>query len=462
MHLYSSALTHYPPLSQKVLITISTSSGNKPSAEDSSSAKAANFQNAEEPLAGNMPAFACYDTAASMRPHLFTSRAEIIITRPDGVERSVPIHLVKQGSHLDLLGSTTENGSSKKPGLTNHHQSSTREDVSIYESLPGIIRNICRASESKDEEEPVGLCIAINDATTQQQQSSQGSSQSVASKDTSKEEEEDEQQEQEDNQEEYEEDEEEKSFYPIKSKDSTRVPLERQPTEEYEYDKDPVFELKILQDSPPTVVNNKTSSSSSSSSLNDKVSQYLAEVDKQNKYLQDKRRYRFHIIPDGNCLYRAVSKAVYGDQSMHKDLREQTLYHIADHLDEFSPIIEGDVGEFLINAAQDGAWAGYPELLAMTQMLNVNIYLTTGGSLESPTVSTMTHYLGEEDLSKPAIWLSWLSNGHYDVLLDQCLPNPEYDDWYRHTQVQRKRDEELAKSMAASLSRMYIEQNGLH
>uniref|UniRef100_A0A8B9GUI4 OTU domain-containing protein 1 n=1 Tax=Astyanax mexicanus TaxID=7994 RepID=A0A8B9GUI4_ASTMX len=399
MHLYSSALTHYPPLSQKVLITISTSSGNKPSAEDSSSAKAANFQNAEEPLAGNMPAFACYDTAASMRPHLFTSRAEIIITRPDGVERSVPIHLVKQGSHLDLLGSTTENGSSKKPGLTNHHQSSTREDVSIYESLPGIIRNICRASDS---------------------------SQSVASKDTSKEEEEDEQQEQEDNEEEYEEDEEEKSFYPIKSKDSTRVPLERH------------------------------------SSLNDKVSQYLAEVDKQNKYLQDKRRYRFHIIPDGNCLYRAVSKAVYGDQSMHKDLREQTLYHIADHLDEFSPIIEGDVGEFLINAAQDGAWAGYPELLAMTQMLNVNIYLTTGGSLESPTVSTMTHYLGEEDLSKPAIWLSWLSNGHYDVLLDQCQPNPEYDDWYRHTQVQRKRDEELAKSMAASLSRMYIEQNGLH
>ncbi len=218
-------------------------------------------------------------------------------------------------------------------------------------------------------------------------------------------------------------------------------------------DDNPVFELHILQE--PTATPNK-------SDVDNKVTRYLAEVEKQNKYLHDRQKYRFHIIPDGNCLYRTVSKAAYGDQSMHKELREQTMHHIADHLEEFNPIIEGDVGEFLINAAQDGAWAGYPELLAMSQMLNVNIYLTTGGSVESPTVSTMVHYLGEEDLSKPAIWLSWLSNGHYDVLLDSCQPNPEYDDWCRHTQLQRKRDEELAKSMAASLSKMYIEQNGLH
>ncbi|XP_038654045.1 OTU domain-containing protein 1-like [Scyliorhinus canicula] len=193
---------------------------------------------------------------------------------------------------------------------------------------------------------------------------------------------------------------------------------------------------------------------------NDKLARYLAEVEKQNSYLRERQKYRFHIIPDGNCLYRAVSKAVYGDQSMHKDLREETVHHIADHLDEFNPIIEGDIGEFLINAAQDGAWAGYPELLTMSQMLNVNIYLTTGGSMESPTVSTMVHCLGPEDQSKSSIWLSWLSNGHYDAVSDQSLPNPEYETWCTQTHVQRKRDEELAKSMAASLSKMYIEQNG--
>ncbi|XP_067559141.1 OTU domain-containing protein 1 [Pseudorca crassidens] len=191
----------------------------------------------------------------------------------------------------------------------------------------------------------------------------------------------------------------------------------------------------------------------------EKLALYLAEVERQDKYLRQRSKYRFHIIPDGNCLYRAVSKAVYGDQSLHRELREQTVHYIADHLDHFSPLIEGDVGEFIIAAAQDGAWAGYPELLAMGQMLNVNIHLTTGGRLESPTVSTMIHYLGPEDSLRPSIWLSWLSNGHYDAVFDHSYPNPEYDTWCRQTQVQRKRDEELAKSMAISLSKMYIEQN---
>ncbi|XP_028606517.2 OTU domain-containing protein 1 [Podarcis muralis] len=191
----------------------------------------------------------------------------------------------------------------------------------------------------------------------------------------------------------------------------------------------------------------------------EKLALYLAEVEKQDKYLRHKDRFRFHIIPDGNCLYRAVCKAVNGDQRLHGELREQTVHYIADHLDHFSPIIEGDVGEFLINAAQDSAWAGYPELLAMGQMLNVNIHLTTGGRPESPTVSTMVHYLGPEDPSRRSIWLSWLSNGHYDAVLDRQCPNPEYEEWCRQTQVQRRRDEELAKSMAVSLSKMYIEQN---
>ncbi|XP_062425014.1 OTU domain-containing protein 1 [Rhea pennata] len=191
----------------------------------------------------------------------------------------------------------------------------------------------------------------------------------------------------------------------------------------------------------------------------EKLALYLAEVEKQDRYLRQKGRFRFHIIPDGNCLYRAVCKAVYGDQRLHGELREQTVHYIADHLEHFSPIIEGDVGEFLIGAAQDGAWAGYPELLAMGQMLNVNIHLTTGGRPESPTVATMVHYLGPEDPTRPSIWLSWLSNGHYDAVLDRVCPNPEYEAWCRQTQVQRRRDEELAKSMAVSLSKMYIEQN---
>ncbi|KAL4624658.1 OTU domain-containing protein 1-like [Arapaima gigas] len=189
---------------------------------------------------------------------------------------------------------------------------------------------------------------------------------------------------------------------------------------------------------------------------NDKLKNYLTEVEKQNEYLQDRCKYRFHIIPDGNCLYRAVSKAFYGDQSKYVELREQTIHHIADHLEELSPIIEGDVGDYLIGAAQDGAWAGYPELLAISNLLDVNIHITTGGGLQTPTVSTMVHCLGPEDPSKPSVWLSWLSCGHYDLVLDKRLDNPEYEAWWTDRQRQQE-EEEMIKSLADSLSRMYTQ-----
>ncbi|XP_034005105.1 OTU domain-containing protein 1 [Trematomus bernacchii] len=430
MQLYNSALTHYPRSSHKVTITLLTGSERL----NSSDAQKPGFthQSATSPntdpvrdSSAKMPAFSCYE-ASSMRPVYFTSTAEISIRRPDGVERSVPLHVVRETKTKPPV---SPNGDSFLCGdsdviedLIDHLRNGRGE---LFSDCKQLVRDqthhICR----KDNRREFGNS-SEDDTVSQSPVRSNGW-----------------------------------SFH-----EEEVVPFREDPPKDLILDdfKDlsngmPAsdekrgFELSVLQDSPPQ-------KHQETPETGNKVTRYLAEVEKQNKYLQGEHKYRYHIIPDGNCLYRAVCKATFGDQSRHGELREQTVHHIADHLEEFNPIIEGDVGEFLINAAQDGAWAGYPELLAMSQMLDVNMHLTTGGSLESPTVSTMVHYLGEEDVSKVSIWLSWLSNGHYDVLLDKSLQNPEYEEWCRLSQMQRKRDEELAKSMAASLSKMYIEQNG--
>ncbi len=432
MHLYSSALTHYPGSSRKVSVTLTSVANNAPATSSSSLEVVGNAVNGSATEAqteylsrggqtdANMPAFSCYE-ASSMRPGFYTSTAEIIITRPDGVERSVPVHIVKeQRTHRRPLETHYNRDSYAVNGDDHHHFDPV---LDLDPGRDGFVDDNDEISEKKSIHYHR---LFDNDSYRVCERRLEPCLQSDATPS--------------------------KTFGTVKKPSSdSHESLKGPKMQDSVEDDNPVFELRILQE--PIATPNKS---------DNKVTRYLAEVEKQNKYLHDRQKYRFHIIPDGNCLYRAISKAAYGDQSMHKELREQTMHHIADHLEEFNPILEGDVGEFLINAAQDGAWAGYPELLAMSQMLNVNVYLTTGGSVESPTVSTMVHHLGEEDLSKPAIWLSWLSNGHYDVLLDSCQPNPEYDDWCHHTQVQRKRDEELAKSMAASLSKMYIEQNGLH
>lgn len=451
MQLYNSALTHYPRSSRKVTITLSAASerlnGTAPSSPEadrtSFTQPDATSAAGRDPVrdassSANMPAFSCYE-AASMRPLYFTSTAEILIRRPDGVERSVPVHIMRESktkspSPLPHNGENVLcNDSDVLVDLIDHLRNGTDElfpdcpelvgnnlfDRSniIEPRIEGYKRMVGNAAE--DDAAPLTNAPFRRNGWASLREEELVPPRTAQRKGLIKE-----------------------DFSDMSSGKAAEASDERQG-----------FELSVLQDAPQQRGREKAD-------INDKVARYLAEVEKQNKYLQERHKYRYHIIPDGNCLYRAVCKATYGDQARHGELREQTVHHIADHLDEFNPIIEGDVGEFLINAAQDGAWAGYPELLAMSQMLNVNIHLTTGGSLESPTVSTMVHYLGEEDASKAAIWLSWLSNGHYDVLLDRCLPNPEYEDWCKHSQMQRRRDEELAKSMAASLSKMYIEQNG--
>lgn len=428
MQLYNSVLTHYPRSSRRVTITLSPApehlngtTRSSPEVDGPGGGIAQQLQATSSEAAPDMPAFSCYE-ASPARPTCFTSTAEMLIRKPDGVERSVPIRIVREppnnkppSLHSHAPSDHVRNGADApfpdSPQVGNRVLGSNTSNESPREERKRKLGNLFE----DEAESPHSVPLMSNGWASPPELTPPRSAHP-------------------------------KDFRKEHLSDQTGV--KTTPASDRR-----AFELGVLQEEAPQRGHDKVD-------LNDKVTRYLAEVEKQNKYLRERHRYRYHIIPDGNCLYRAVCKAVYGDQARHGELREQTVHHIADHLDEFVPIIEGDVGEFLINAAQDGAWAGYPELLAMSQMLNVNIHLTTGGRLESPTVSTMVHYLGEEDASKPAIWLSWLSNGHYDVILDKCLPNPEYEDWCRQSQMQRKRDEELAKSMAASLSKMYIEQNG--
>lgn len=438
MQLYSSALTYYPKASRKVTVTLRSGSERATVPENSSAeVDHAGFPHPGATTAGestssaNMPAnhFSCYE-ASPRRPIFFTSTAEISILRPDGVERAVPVHVVRETKTKSHPRDPRDGENFLCDGcdsdfivdLIDHLRNEERGG--IFHDCPELVGNHAVPRNTTCRPRPQQNRIVKNaredDSHSMTNPPFEQNKWSLLN------------------------DQEEVLSRSAQLDEAKVVP---------ESDNRRAFELSVLQESLSQRAEEKKD-------VPDKVTRYLAEVETQNQYLQERHKFRYHIIPDGNCLYRAVCKATFGDQARHGELREQTVHHIADHLDEFNPIIEGDVGEFLINAAQDGVWAGYPELLAMSQMLNVLIHLTTGGSSESPTVSTMVHCLGDEDPSKPAIWLSWLSNGHYDALLDKCLPNPEYEEWCRHSHMQRKRDEELAKSMAASLSKMYIEQNG--
>ncbi|XP_030204697.1 OTU domain-containing protein 1 [Gadus morhua] len=461
MRQYSSGLTHYPRASSKVFITLrrgsellneTTSSENKgtdtqhgtpPSSTTCNGKTGDKLYTAQSPPSvRDMPAFSYYE-AVPVHPVRFTTTAEVIVRRSGVGERSVPIHI------------TTENrrkSQSPVPGSPDWEASHLTEP-DTNRMLSSLFEHLSNGTElfPSESDGPSGLGNGLFSSSDGTNGIDTGRGREERDRETAR------------------------------NPNESRIivpPLDVGPitgdclvissTTPEENGEEPILLRESSRDSADRGIQSPVHEAPLPLGLRDQVSRYLAEVEEQNAYLRERNKFRFQVIPDGNCLYRAVCRATSGDQSGHLELRERTIHHIADHLEQFSHVIEGDVGEFLISASQDGAWAGYPELLAMSQMLQVHVHLTTGGGARSPTVSTMVHYLGgdehESECTPPRpddIWLSWLSNGHYDVILDQSdVPNPEYEDWCMQAQAQRRRDEELARAMAASLSRMYLEQNG--
>lgn len=122
MQLYSSSLTHFPRSAGKLTITLLAGSDRSQTGTPDTPSPGHTQPDAASDPAGigtpvgaaassaNMPAFTCYE-ASSMRPICFTSTAEISIRRPDGVERTVPVHVLrKPGSKASSPASLQHNG----------------------------------------------------------------------------------------------------------------------------------------------------------------------------------------------------------------------------------------------------------------------------------------------------------------------------------------------------------------
>ncbi|KAI9908932.1 hypothetical protein PsorP6_014708 [Peronosclerospora sorghi] len=100
---------------------------------------------------------------------------------------------------------------------------------------------------------------------------------------------------------------------------------------------------------------------------------------------QYKRHYTFfgwEIAPirkDGNCLFRALSDQLYGHERRHLELRRRLIDFIDRERTFFEPFVAGEgVVEYCARLREAGAWGGYPELVAASRLLSVNILVHTG------------------------------------------------------------------------------------
>ena len=118
------------------------------------------------------------------------------------------------------------------------------------------------------------------------------------------------------------------------------------------------------------------------------------------------------IEADGNCLFRALSFGVHGNQWQFDAVRQKIVTFIEENRDDFEPFIEDeeDFDRYCSRLRGDGVWGGNQELCAAARALDINI-----------TVFHVQESMSRIDIScnnadRPAVYLVYSGSEHYDSL----------------------------------------------
>ncbi|KAL3940386.1 MAG: hypothetical protein SGBAC_005062 [Bacillariaceae sp.] len=122
---------------------------------------------------------------------------------------------------------------------------------------------------------------------------------------------------------------------------------------------------------------------------------------------------------DGNCLFRAVSLQVYGDPSMHMDVRKQCMDHMGQDKEHFSQFVTGEpFAAYVERKRQEGVHGNNPEIQAISELFNrpVEVFCPESGA------SPLNIFHAEYKTGDAPIRLSYHDGNHYNAVVDPLVP----------------------------------------
>ena len=133
----------------------------------------------------------------------------------------------------------------------------------------------------------------------------------------------------------------------------------------------------------------------------------------QERRTLNSRLYRTHriispVLADGNCLFRAISLALYHTQDNHNQIRAQIVDYIASHTVQYTEYRDTDASleDTITELRRPGTWGGYMCIHAAAMFFKSIIYVH---SLTSPTY----RFEGGND---HIIHLAYLARSHFDLI----------------------------------------------
>lgn len=147
-------------------------------------------------------------------------------------------------------------------------------------------------------------------------------------------------------------------------------------------------------------------------------------------------------LPDGNCLFRALSKQMTGDPSKHAELRSilTTFIQINPHLFGSGwTITDCTLQEHLEKVTKVGQYGSHAEIKAAASLCQTPIYVATDSLAVGKCMWTVFSPFPNERLNKcdaarkfisqPKLWyeIAYTSGSHYDGIVpisENCSPSP--------------------------------------
>ena len=220
----------------------------------------------------------------------------------------------------------------------------------------------------------------------------------------------------------------------------TRRPRTEDASLERDWETDP------LENEPPALTNVITIASSSSAPASFSACHTLqGNYPKQHKDLSPsglafqeilKSKRGLEIVEqegDGNCLFRAVSLQVYGDASMHAEVRERCLDFMERDPEHFSPFLAmEDAGSaasttptgtdsfatYIARKRHLGVHGNNPEIQAISELFNRPVEVYTPEQGAEPLNIFQTAY----KTSDVPIRLAYHDGNHYNAVIDPLVP----------------------------------------
>lgn len=122
---------------------------------------------------------------------------------------------------------------------------------------------------------------------------------------------------------------------------------------------------------------------------------------------------------DGNCLFRAVSLQVYGDASMHGEVRERCLDFMARDEEHFSLFVTDEPFQsYISRKRQLGVHGNNPEIQALSELFNRPVEVFTPQTGGTP----INIFQSEYKTSDAPIRLSYHDAAHYNAVVNPLVP----------------------------------------